>query len=70
MKPVRVEVTFTAERSVKRVDLHVRGEDLEVHAHCEADTFFEGVDTAIDKIARQMAKKKDRVQDHKVPKVG
>ncbi len=70
LKPVRVEVTFTSERTAKRVDIHVRGENLEVHAHCEAETFLEGVDVAIDKISRQMAKKKDRVQDHKAPKVG
>ncbi|NJL24103.1 MAG: ribosome-associated translation inhibitor RaiA [Calothrix sp. SM1_5_4] len=67
MKPVRVEFTFSSEKSCKRVDIHVRGEDIEMHAHSEADTFFEGVDHALEKIARQLARKKARVQAHKSP---
>lgn len=68
MKPVRIEVTFSEEKSVRRVDVHVRGDHLEVHSHSEADTFFEGVDSALDKVSRQLSKKKARVQSHK-PKV-
>lgn len=69
MKPVRIEFTFTAEKSIKRVDIHVRGDDIEMHAHSEAETYFEGVDHALEKMARQLAKKKARVQAHKGPKV-
>lgn len=72
MKPVRVEVTFTLEKTCRRVDVHVRGDDIEMHAHCEAETFFEGIDHALEKIGRQLAKKKARVQAHKTtrnPKV-
>jgi putative sigma-54 modulation protein len=66
MKPVRVEVTFSAEKTCKRVDVHVRGDNIEMHAHCEAETFFEGIDLALEKIAKQLSKKKARVQSHKV----
>ncbi|MBX3021519.1 MAG: ribosome-associated translation inhibitor RaiA [Bdellovibrionales bacterium] len=69
MKPVRVEFTFTHEKGSKRVDIHVRGDHIEMHAHCEAETFFEGIDHALDKMAKQLAKKKSRVQSHKAPKV-
>lgn len=69
MKPIRVEFTFSVEKSCKRVDVHVRGDDIEMHAHSEAETFFEGVDHALEKMAHQLAKKKARVQTHKGPKV-
>lgn len=68
LKPARIEITFSQEKTFKRVDVHVRGDHLEMHAHSEADTFFEGVDHALDKMARQLDKKKSRVQDHKAPK--
>lgn len=65
MKPVRVEFTFSAEKNHKRVDIHARGQDIEMHAHSEGDTFFEGVDRALEKMAKQLSKKKAKVQDHK-----
>jgi len=64
MKPVRAEFTFTAEKATKRVDIHVRGEDIEMHAHADAEDFFAGVDQAISKIAKQLSKKKSKVQEH------
>ena len=67
MKPVRAEFTFTTEKAAKRVDIHVRGQDIEMHAHAEADDFFMGVDLAINKIARQLSRKKAKVQAHKGP---
>lgn len=67
MKPVRLHFTFTQAKTAHRVDLHVRGEDLEMHAHSECETFFNGVDEAIDKMARQMERKKSKVQSRKGP---
>lgn len=68
LKPVHIEVTFSEEKTSKRVDFHLRGDHLDMHAHGEAETFFASVDEALDKLARQLAKKKARVQAHK-PKV-
>jgi ribosomal subunit interface protein len=65
MKPVRAEFTFTVEKDHKRVDIHVRGEDIEMHAHADAEDFFTGVDQAIQKVAKQLSKKKAKVQGHK-----
>jgi ribosomal subunit interface protein len=69
MKPVRFEFTFQTEKSGSRVDVHVRGEHIEMHAHAEAEDFFHAVDLAIAKIARQLSRKKAKVQDHKSTKV-
>jgi ribosomal subunit interface protein len=65
-KPSRLEFTFTKEKSELRVDILVRGDHLEVHAHSSADTFFVGIDEALHKVARQLSKKKAKVQNHKV----
>lgn len=67
LKPTRIEFTFFSERSCKCVDVQIRGDHLELHAHAEADTFFSSVDQALNKIARQLSKKKDLVQDHQGP---
>ncbi len=67
MKPVRVEITFSVEKTVRRVDIHARGEQIEMHSHCEADDFFTAVDIALEKMARQLARKKAKVQKHKAP---
>lgn len=69
MRPVRVEFTFSAEKNVCRVDIHVRGQDIEYHAHCDGDDFFSGTDIALEKIARQLARKKAKIKDRKAPKV-
>lgn len=66
LKPVRLEFTFTKDRSELRVDVHIRGDHLELHAHAQGDNFFSGVDEALHKLARQLAKKKAKVQNHKV----
>ncbi|MGE4133238.1 MAG: ribosome-associated translation inhibitor RaiA [Bdellovibrionales bacterium] len=66
LKPVRIEFTFAKEKERVRVDIHVRGDQLELHAHAEGDNFFHEVDQALYKIARQLSKKKAKIQSHKV----
>lgn len=58
-KPVKIEFTFTAQKQTCRVDISVRGKALEIHAHHESGSFFDSVDHAIDKVARQLSRKKD-----------
>jgi putative sigma-54 modulation protein len=67
MKPVRMEFTFSTEKTCKRVDVHARGQDIEMHAHSEAEDFFTAVDQALDRIAKQLSRKKAKVQTHKAP---
>jgi len=69
LRPVRVEFTFSAEKDVRRVDIHVRGQDIEYHAHSETEDFFSGVDIALEKMARQLARKKAKIKNRKAPKV-
>jgi putative sigma-54 modulation protein len=69
LKPLRMEVTFTAEKSIMRVDIHIRSQDVEMHARGESEDYFTGVDLALEKIARQMERKKSRVQAHKGKKL-
>lgn len=66
LKPARLEFTFTKEKAELRVDVQVRGDHLDVHAQAKADNFFHGVDEALHKVARQLSKKKAKVQSHKV----
>ncbi len=68
LKPLRIEFTFTKERGELRVDLQVRGDHLEAHAHHSGpdDNFFVGVDQTLTKVAKQLAKKKAKIQSHKV----
>ena len=68
LKPTHAEFTFSAEKKLKRVDIHLRLEHVDMHAHGEGDDYFAGIDLALEKMARQMAKKKARVKHHK--KVG
>ena len=72
MRPVRVEFTFSAEKDLRRVDIHVRGQDIEMHAHSETGDYFSGVDIALEKITRQLARKKAKIKNRKLPtpKVG
>jgi len=67
MKPVKVDVTFSSEGLLSCVDVHVRGEDIEMHARSEADDYFTATDIALEKVARQLARKKAKVQEHKAP---
>ena len=69
MKPVRFEFTFSSEKTAQRVDIHVRGQDIEMHAHASGDNFFSASDDALDRIARQLSRKKAKVQDHKGPTI-
>lgn len=58
-KPVRLEFTFTKQKQTCRVDLSARGKDIEIHAHHESESFFDSVEHAIDKIGRQLERKKE-----------
>ncbi len=68
LKPVRLEVTFSAEKSSCTVTILVRGLSVEIHAQTEADNFFAAVDIALEKVARQLARKKAKVKA-RYPKV-
>lgn len=68
IKPVKVEFTFSEHKTSCRVDIHVRGDHSEMHAHALGEDFFQAVDEGLAKMARQMARHKSRVKNHKNPR--
>ena len=68
LKPARAEFTFSSEKECKRVDLHVHSADVEMHATTEADDYFTAVDVVLEKMARQLSRKKAKLQAHKAVK--
>ncbi len=61
-KPIKAEVTFSMERSMCRIDIHVRGLRADFHCTVKTDNFFGGVDLAIQKMGRQLEKKKAQIK--------
>ncbi len=65
MKPVQCAVTLCVEGDSKVVDIHAVGEQKTFHAQGVSFNFFESIDLAVDRLARQMMKKKSKVQNHR-----
>ena len=65
MKPIDIIVTLKVERGVKKVDIHASGEKLVMHAQGLANNFFESIDLAMERLGKQLAKKKSKTQKHK-----
>lgn len=58
--PLRAEITFAIEKSGCRIDVHIRGTGTDIHASVLSDNFFGAVDLALQKVGRQLEKKRDR----------
>ena len=65
MKPVNCTVTLRVEKGSKVVDIHAVGEQKTFKSQGVSFNFFESIDLAVDRLARQMMKKKAKVQNHK-----
>lgn len=65
MKPVNCTVTLCVEKDTKVVEIHAVGEQKTFHSQGISLNFFESIDLAVDRMARQMMKKKAKVQNHK-----
>lgn len=65
-RPTSLEVTIVAERHGGRVDLLARTADFTVVAHAESENFFTAIDEAIDRLFRQLSRKKGRIQSRLV----
>ncbi len=64
-KPVEISVTFVAGHNEHQADLHLRSGDMRLRARAFGESFYEAIDVALERMARQMARKKSRIQDHK-----
>jgi putative sigma-54 modulation protein len=65
MKPVNVQVIFSAQRHEKFVSVNITGGIKKYHATAHAEDFYESMDKVMHKLSRQMLKNKNRVQNHK-----
>lgn len=65
MKPVSISITLCVEKLEKRVDVYARGEKISMQAQGVSGNFFESIDMAVERLAKQMVKKKAKVQNHK-----
>lgn len=57
-KSVHIEVTFSYQKRIRRVDVAVQGPRFDMHAHCETGDFFVSVDNVTEKLASQLSKRK------------
>ena len=61
-KSVRVSVVFSSQKKTKRVDVKLRGAQLDIHARAESDDFFASIDMVSAKLFRQLERKRERVK--------
>lgn len=65
MKPLDVHVIFSAERHLKNVEIHIIGRDVSMIARGSNSDFYVAADQAVDKLSRQMHKRKRKIQQHR-----
>lgn len=64
MKPTHARWVFSMQRHERRVDVSLHGAQINFQATATTDDLYASVDMAVDKLSKQLAKKKHRVQDH------
>ena len=65
MKPSWAEVIISTQRNSKQIEIKVVGKDMRFVAKAEGYDMYQALDDAIDRIARQMYKKKSKAQNRK-----
>lgn len=65
VKPVHVHVTLCVERHERKVEVYARGGEAHFQAQATSDNFFEAIDKALQRMAKQMSKKKAKLKSHK-----
>jgi ribosomal subunit interface protein len=61
-KSVRAQVVFSYQKATKRVDVTVRGANLDLHAHAESDDYFTCIELVAQKLERQLEKSRGRAK--------
>ncbi len=65
MKPVNVQIIFSAQRHKKFVSVTITGGVKKYQASASTDDFYDSVDKVVHKLSSQMSKIKSRTQNHK-----
>lgn len=63
--PFHLSVTFSYEKSVKKVKVHLRSKRHELVATSQGEDFFACVDEAVTKVLGQLKKQKGRTESRK-----
>ena len=66
MKPVHAHWVFSVQRHEQTAEVILSGPQVRFQARATANDMYEAIDMAIHKVGKQLAKKKARVQHHKV----
>jgi len=61
-KSVRAQVVFSFQKATKRVDVIVRGAQIDIHARAESEDFFACIEMVAVKLERQLEKSHGRVK--------
>lgn len=64
-KSVRAQVVFSYQKAIKRVDVIVRGAQIDMHARAEGPDFYACIDQVSERLERQLEKNRGRARDHR-----
>lgn len=67
LKPMHVHFNFSIVKHECQVDIIIKGADLRLKATGIGEDHYEATDSAMEKVSRQLAKKKEMTQYHKRP---
>jgi putative sigma-54 modulation protein len=60
----KVHVVMDVEHGQRLVEIHILGKNLELEAKAEADNMMYAVDSAFEKIEKQLRRHLDKMRDH------
>jgi putative sigma-54 modulation protein len=66
-KITSVRVIFDTQKTNSKAEVIIRGKSINIEADCEAANMYEALDAAIEKVAKQLRRHLDKIQDHKKP---
>jgi putative sigma-54 modulation protein len=67
MKPVHAHWIFSVQRHEQTAEVILSGPHVRFQAKATCDDMYEAIDLAVQKVAKQLAKRKSRVVEHKGP---
>lgn len=61
---IRLRWTLSQEHNKHIVHVHVNGSSIDAFSEAEGEDLFSTIELALDKLSRQLQKKKEQVSDH------
>lgn len=63
--PIDADVTFSLERHLQKVEVHLRSDGHTYLAHQESEDMYASIDKVVDTLDRQVRRLKDAEHDHR-----